>query len=278
MMQVKKTLLQLANSNSTITVHKPLVEFTGSLEAGMMLSQLLYWHEKWDSQWKAKPDKEFAEELCLTKYKVRKARGELEKLGILKTKKEKFNGAPTIHYRLDIDFLLEQWNEWLLEDPSEKPSSENTRSNLGNQKNDLGNSEKQAPAHNAPAQLKTTEKTTRKEDSSSNSARARESDDPVEVYENIFPRRMRSLQREEVRSKVDDLDLWFAVVKWWAMNGYQAKSVGRILNKYKQTDSEEDLYDYGDSGDEDSMSPEDAWDEVDDYDEEGNFNATPDWQ
>jgi DNA-binding transcriptional MerR regulator len=50
-----------------------------------------------------------------------------------------------------------------------------------------------------------------------------------------------------VQARVDDLDLWRAVLKWWRLNGYTARSIGRMLDKYRQTDSPEDLY--GHSGD-----------------------------
>jgi len=81
----------------------------------------------------------------------------------------------------------------------------------------------------------------RKEVSHSSSAGARDSD-AVRAYEDVFPRQLKPRQAEEVHAKVDDIDLWRAVLKWWNMNGYRVKSVGRMLNKYRQTDSEADLY------------------------------------
>jgi len=84
-------------------------------------------------------------------------------------------------------------------------------------------------------------KVERKEVSHSNSAGARDSD-AVQAYEDVFPRQLKPNQAEEVHENVDDIDLWRAVLKWWNMNGYRAKSVGRMLNKYRQTDGEADLY------------------------------------
>ena len=81
----------------------------------------------------------------------------------------------------------------------------------------------------------------RKEVSSNNSAGAWE-EESVQAYEETFPRRLKQSQAEKVAHKVDDMDLWRAVLEWWNMNGYRAKSVGRILNKYRQTDGPDDLY------------------------------------
>lgn len=81
----------------------------------------------------------------------------------------------------------------------------------------------------------------RKEVSNSNSARARESE-AVKAYREIFPRRPNQIQAEQITHKVDDLDLWKEVLTWWAENGHRAKSVGKMLNKYRQTDSSSDLY------------------------------------
>lgn len=109
------SLMALVGNNSVITVHRPLVEFTESLEAGMMLSQLLYWtpRAKVPGGWIAKTDEEFHQELCLSKYGVRQGRNRLETMGILETKVKKFNGNPTVHYRLNLESLGEKWNLWI---------------------------------------------------------------------------------------------------------------------------------------------------------------------
>jgi hypothetical protein len=108
------TLISLSGEENTIVVRRSFVQFTGTLEAGMLLSQLLYWTPKSTMNgWIAKTDDDFSNELCLTQYAVRKARSELEKCGILETKLKKFNGAPTVHYRLDLDALQRKWISWI---------------------------------------------------------------------------------------------------------------------------------------------------------------------
>lgn len=105
------TLLALSGAeNSVVVVHKAFVKFTGSIEAAIMMSQLLYWTTRSTRNgWIAKTDSDFAEELCLTVYAVRQSRGRLEQMGFLETDLRKFNGTPTMHYHLDLQKLEELW-------------------------------------------------------------------------------------------------------------------------------------------------------------------------
>jgi hypothetical protein len=108
------TLITLSGDDSVITVRKPFVEFTGSLEAAMMLSQLLYWTPRSKADgWIAKTDDEWTEELCLTGYAIRKARKILEDMEVLETDLRKFKGAPTVHYRLIQETLRHKWILWI---------------------------------------------------------------------------------------------------------------------------------------------------------------------
>lgn len=131
-----KTLLAMAGDQNVITVYRSFVEFTGSLEAGMMLSQLLYWTPRTgvEGGWVAKSDKEWMKELCLTRYSTRKASTRLEGMKICKTKKAMFKGANTTHYKLDLDALTERWTDWL---DSDIRLSENGQTSVRNQTNGL---------------------------------------------------------------------------------------------------------------------------------------------
>ena len=108
---VVSTLLDLAGQRNVITVYRAFVDFTGSLEAAMILSQLLYWIPRSNdpSGWVAKTDADFAEELCLSTYGVRKGRKVLEKMGFLHTEVKRFSGAPTLRYRIDLDAMFHKW-------------------------------------------------------------------------------------------------------------------------------------------------------------------------
>jgi hypothetical protein len=124
--ELAQTLIAMSGQRNVVTVYRPFVEFTGSLEAALMLSQLLYWTPRATIKaineqtgrtetWIAKSDKEFQEELCLSRHSVRAARQALIKLGFLKTQLRKFGPSPTIHYRLDLEILETRWRAWLAE-------------------------------------------------------------------------------------------------------------------------------------------------------------------
>lgn len=127
----QQMLLQFSGQASVITIHRPFVEFTGSLEAGVMLSQLLYWTPRANNGWIAKTDKDFHDELCLSEYAIRKARTKLIDMGILTTKIKRFNGTPTTHYKLDMNATIREWTLWIREvqsSNSQSPFLENAES------------------------------------------------------------------------------------------------------------------------------------------------------
>ncbi len=108
------SLLQMAGQSNVIAVRRPFVAFTGTLEAAMLLDQLLYWTSRSVmGGWIAKSDAEFQEELCLTRYSVRAARDRLVKMGIIETDVRRFNNFPTQHYHVRMDKLLEQWSAFV---------------------------------------------------------------------------------------------------------------------------------------------------------------------
>ena len=112
-----KSLLALTSRDSVIVVHRHLVYFTGSLEAAMMLSQLMYWTERATlaDGWIAKSDSEFKDELHLTRYSVRTAREKLEELMLVKTEKRMFSGRMTLHYQLNYQRLVDLWGDYINE-------------------------------------------------------------------------------------------------------------------------------------------------------------------
>lgn len=108
------SLLQMAGQNNVITVRRPFVAFTGSLERAMLLDQLLYWTPRSTmGGWIAKTDADFQDELCLTRYSVRAAREGLAEMKIIETDVRKFNGSPTQHYKVNMAELTKQWSEFV---------------------------------------------------------------------------------------------------------------------------------------------------------------------
>lgn len=113
------TLIELCGDDRPIVVHRPLVEFTGSLEAALLLNQLLYWTPKsiiaiegFSGRWIARTDKEWCAELFLSRYSLRQARQTLESLRIIRTTTTTFKGAPTLHYQVVTNELKRAWVEF----------------------------------------------------------------------------------------------------------------------------------------------------------------------
>lgn len=130
---IRATLLALAGTQNRIVIDKAFVQFTGSLEAAILLSQLLYWTPRAGRPdgFIAKSSKEWASELFLSEYAIRKAREHLENMGILETKVMRWNGSPTLHYRIKMDELINRWNRWISQldfAKSQNPNCENAES------------------------------------------------------------------------------------------------------------------------------------------------------
>ena len=107
------TLLAMAGQRNVITIPRAFVRFTDSLEAAMMLNQLLYWMPRAHGESVYKTDTDWMDELCLTRYAVRKARDALVAMGFLRVEVHHVKGAPAVHYYIDYEALTDQWGSWL---------------------------------------------------------------------------------------------------------------------------------------------------------------------
>lgn len=95
-------LAQFSGQENTLTIPRPYITITGSLEAALLLSQIVYWSDrtKMDNGWFAKSYKEWEAETTLTKRQVSRVIPALRRAGV-ETKVRRFNGSPTLHYRLN---------------------------------------------------------------------------------------------------------------------------------------------------------------------------------
>lgn len=130
------SLLQMAGQVNIITVRRPFVTFTGSLERAMLLDQLLYWTPRSVmGGWIAKTDADFQNELCLTRYSVRTAREGLVEMKLIETNIKKFNGFPTQHYKVNMAELTKQWSAFIIRlseiEQTDYPNSNNGLSEIG---------------------------------------------------------------------------------------------------------------------------------------------------
>lgn len=105
----KKILIGLSGQAGALTIPRLYAEFMGGLDGGLFLNQLVFWSDKGKRAdgfiYKSRP--EWTDETTLSDYALRKATKELKRAGLLETKVLKANGAPTLHYRLNLDALID---------------------------------------------------------------------------------------------------------------------------------------------------------------------------
>jgi len=122
-------------SQDTVDLKKTYVDMADDLVAGVLLSQIVYWHlpSKKDGRsklrvrkdghyWLAKARKDWWDEIRLSPNRVDRALGILEEKGIIVTAVYKFDSTPTKHIRIDKEGFLTAWDAALqASDEEENP-------------------------------------------------------------------------------------------------------------------------------------------------------------
>ena len=91
-MNNQQAMIELIKATSgqanILTIPRPYIEFMGSLDGGLFLSQLIYWSDRGgqDDGWFYKSYLEWEAETTLSKYEVGKQANILKEKGILTTK------------------------------------------------------------------------------------------------------------------------------------------------------------------------------------------------
>src|SRR5438477_6313553 len=110
------------STNDTIDLKRCYIDMAGDLVAGVLLSQILYWHlpskhassklrVQRDGHWcLAKLQADWWNECRLSSKQVKRAIGILEDKGLIATKNYRFNGLRTQHISLIWEEFLEQWS------------------------------------------------------------------------------------------------------------------------------------------------------------------------
>jgi len=79
-------------------------EITGSVVAGLVLSQLVYWDKTMKHKWFYKTDQDFSDELGVSVYELRAAKKKIKELKLVETK---LKGVPAkTNYKVNIDLLI----------------------------------------------------------------------------------------------------------------------------------------------------------------------------
>ena len=92
-------------TDQPIAYHPMVAEAVGSVLAGVLLSQLLYWTPRTPDGWLYKTREELKAETALTRWEQETARKQLRDLGVLL---EERRGMPArVHFRVDLGRLVE---------------------------------------------------------------------------------------------------------------------------------------------------------------------------
>lgn len=106
---IRTIISQMSGQENIVVVPKLFVKLTGDLTTAILLNQIVFYSDKSKRKdgFFYKTYKEWEEEICLTERQVRYSTKKLVAYGYVETALKKANGAPTVHYKLDFDKLLD---------------------------------------------------------------------------------------------------------------------------------------------------------------------------
>ena len=106
----QKSIIELIKSISgqanVIAVPRLYIDLLdGDVNSAILLSQVVYWSDKSKRKdgWFYKTYAEWFDEIGLSQYKVKRGIDTLEKLKIIETDVKRANGAPTVHYKMNME-------------------------------------------------------------------------------------------------------------------------------------------------------------------------------
>ena len=104
---VKSIISGFSGRQNTISFPALYVEIVKDLNTALILNQVVFWSDRTKRKdgFFYKSYKEWGEETFLSQYQVKRSIKKLEELSLVETKLKKANGAPTIHYKANIDVL-----------------------------------------------------------------------------------------------------------------------------------------------------------------------------
>lgn len=106
---IRAIISQISGQENILVVPKIFIKLTGDLTTAVLLNQIVFYSDKSKRTdgYFYKSHKEWQEEICLTKRQVSYSTAKLKEMGLVDTKLMKANGAPTLHYKLDYDKLVD---------------------------------------------------------------------------------------------------------------------------------------------------------------------------
>jgi hypothetical protein len=105
---MKNLLIQL--NQRPIAVYPIYIKITGSVNAGLLLSQIMYWYGAVNGRIFYKSDLEIMEETCLSESELRTAKNKLKSLSFIEIKAK---GVPArTHYYINSEKLISEINNF----------------------------------------------------------------------------------------------------------------------------------------------------------------------
>jgi hypothetical protein len=144
---VKAMIKQFTGVEQVIGVPRPFIRMTGDHVSAMVLNQILYLSDSFDSEdgWFYRSREQWEQDICVTPYQLDRAVKHLAQFGVEKAVK-KYNGAPTLHFRIDWQKFIALFTKFL-ENQETKQSSPISKK-LDNQETSLSNTP--PTAHKTP--------------------------------------------------------------------------------------------------------------------------------
>lgn len=112
---VKSLILSFSGTYNVLTIPKIYLQFFKDYNTASLLNQIIFWSDKSKRKdgYFFKTYDEWEEELCLTKYQVRRSTEKLKELGFVETKLKKANGSPTLHYKFVSEVFADSIVEFI---------------------------------------------------------------------------------------------------------------------------------------------------------------------
>ena len=109
---ISNLIISYSGQQRTINIPVLYLELLEDYNTAVILNQLIYWSDRSSRTdgYFFKSYKEWAEEVFLSQYQVKKSIDKLKKLGLVETKLKKSYGSPTLHYKVD----MEEISKWII--------------------------------------------------------------------------------------------------------------------------------------------------------------------
>ena len=218
-----------------IAFHRCLAELGGSVNAGLMLSQALYWAKrtKADNGWFWKTAEEWQEETYLTRTEQATARKQLKRLSCWQ---EELRGVPAkLYYRIDfdeLDKLLSQSKSLGILQPSFQDSS---KLDSRNPENKIAGNLKTFLLSETTTET-TSETTTESVVESSTAISANphtpQVQDAVSIAVRIFSTLGIWQQDLITNADINHLALWHKACEDWRDNRYSLRNITGLIDSY----------------------------------------------